>query len=124
MLKLKRANSRPRDLGAKGMGTPIGKLQLYAACAGVSPKGFSQSCETLERTIANYSTIHSISGSNEARIREDDSLVDEFVEDVQEHFKERCIHFEDWRGIDAFHYLIAILTSYVASTMISRAQVA
>ena len=38
-------------------------------------------------------------------LEEIDPFVDEFVEAVQEHFTDCCIHFEDWRGTDAFHYL-------------------
>lgn len=33
------------------------------------------------------------------------SFVDEFVEAVQEVFPKRCIHFEDWTGVDAVHLL-------------------
>ncbi len=31
--------------------------------------------------------------------------MDEFVQAVQERFPDCAIHFEDWKGVDAFHYL-------------------
>ena len=38
-------------------------------------------------------------------IQETEPFVDEFVQAIQESFPECCIHFEDWRGTDALHYL-------------------
>jgi malate dehydrogenase (oxaloacetate-decarboxylating)(NADP+) len=95
------------DLGANGMGIPIGKLQLYTACAGVPPRG-------LLPVLIDFGTSNSellndplYLGLRQARPTWDvvDPFVDEFVEAVQELFPLCCIHFEDWRGIDAFHYL-------------------
>jgi malate dehydrogenase (oxaloacetate-decarboxylating)(NADP+) len=47
------------------------------------------------------------SGLRKTRPRTADllSFVDEFVEAVQEVFPKRCIHFEDWTGVDVVHLL-------------------
>jgi malate dehydrogenase (oxaloacetate-decarboxylating)(NADP+) len=95
------------DLGANGMGIPIGKLQLYTACAGVPP-------ERLLPILIDFGTNnHELLidplylGLRQARAprEEVDPLMDEFVEAIQEKFTDCCIHFEDWRGVDAFYYL-------------------
>jgi malate dehydrogenase (oxaloacetate-decarboxylating)(NADP+) len=38
-------------------------------------------------------------------IQETEPFVDEFVQAVQGSFPNSCIHFEDWRGTEALHYL-------------------
>jgi len=95
------------DLGANGMGIPIGKLQLYTACAGVPPKGLLPvllDFGTNNRELLNDPLYLGLRQTRPA-LEEIDPFVDEFVEAVQEHFTDCCIHFEDWRGTDAFHYL-------------------
>jgi malate dehydrogenase (oxaloacetate-decarboxylating)(NADP+) len=95
------------DLGANGMGIPIGKLQLYTACAGVPPQYLLPMY--LDAGTNNEQYLHDplYLGLRKARPSTEDlySFVDEFVEAVQEVFPACCIHFEDWAGADAVHLL-------------------
>jgi malate dehydrogenase (oxaloacetate-decarboxylating)(NADP+) len=122
------------DLGANGMGIPIGKLQLYTACAGVPPQGLlpllldfgTNNRELIYTACAgvppqgllpllldfgtnNHELLNDplYLGLRQTRptIQETEPFVDEFVQAIQESFPECCIHFEDWRGTDALHYL-------------------
>lgn len=95
------------DLGANGMGIPIGKLALYVACGGVDP----QQCMPVMFDV----------GTNNRALRDDplylgyphprlageayDALMDEFVEAVQERFPEALIQFEDFLSPTAFRLL-------------------
>ena len=95
------------DLGANGMGIPIGKLQLYTACAGVPPTPLMPMY--LDAGTNNEQYLHDplYLGLRQARPSTEElfSFVDEFVEAVQEVFPKCCIHFEDWTGVDAVHLL-------------------
>jgi malate dehydrogenase (oxaloacetate-decarboxylating)(NADP+) len=95
------------DLGANGAGIPIGKLQLYTACAGVPPQYLLPMY--LDAGTNNEQYLHDplYLGMRKARPATTDlfSFVDEFVEAVQEVFPKCCIHFEDWTGVDAVHLL-------------------
>jgi malate dehydrogenase (oxaloacetate-decarboxylating)(NADP+) len=95
------------DLGANGAGIPIGKLQLYTACAGVPPQYLLPMY--LDAGTNNEQYLHDplYLGMRKTRPSTEDlySFVDEFVEAVQEVFPKCCIHFEDWTGTDAVHLL-------------------
>lgn len=95
------------DLGANGMGIPIGKLQLYTACAGVPPQYLLPMY--LDAGTNNEQYLHDplYLGMRKTRPRTEDlySFVDEFMEAVQELFPKCCVHFEDWTGVDAVHLL-------------------
>jgi malate dehydrogenase (oxaloacetate-decarboxylating)(NADP+) len=95
------------DLGANGMGIPIGKLQLYTAAAGVPPQYLLPMY--LDAGTNNEQYLHDplYLGLRKTRPPTADlfSFVDEFVEAVQEVFPKCCIHFEDWTGTDAVHLL-------------------
>ena len=95
------------DIGANGMGIPIGKLQLYTACAGVPPQFLLPMY--LDAGTNNEQYLHDplYLGLRRTRPSTEDlySFVDEFVEAVQEVFPKCCIHFEDWTGVDAVHLL-------------------
>lgn len=95
------------DLGANGMGIPIGKLQLYTACAGVPPDGLLPIL--IDFGTDNHELLDDplYLGLRQPRPQQEevDPFIDEFVDAVQQQFKDCCIHFEDWRGVDAFHYL-------------------
>ncbi len=95
------------DLGANGMGIPIGKLQLYTACAGVPPKGLLPIFVDFGTNNSGLLNDPLYIGLRQTRspLTEVDGFVDEFVAAVQQEFKDCCIHFEDWRGTDAIHYL-------------------
>jgi malate dehydrogenase (oxaloacetate-decarboxylating)(NADP+) len=95
------------DLGADGMGIPIGKLQLYTACAAVPPDVLLPmlfDCGTNNNELLNDPLYL---GVREPRPPPEvlDELVEELVEAVQEVFPSCCIHFEDWKGADALRLL-------------------
>jgi malate dehydrogenase (oxaloacetate-decarboxylating)(NADP+) len=95
------------DLGANGAGIPIGKLQLYTACAGVPPQYLLPMY--LDAGTNNEQYLHDplYLGMRKTRPPTDElfSFIDEFAEAVQEVFPKCCIHFEDWTGVDAIHLL-------------------
>jgi malate dehydrogenase (oxaloacetate-decarboxylating)(NADP+) len=95
------------DLGTNGMGIPIGKLQLYTACAAVPP-------EFLLPVHVDFGTNnHELLGDplylglRQPRVStaERDEFVEEFVQAIQEVFPGCCLHFEDWAGVDAMRLL-------------------
>ena len=95
------------DLGANGMGIPIGKLQLYTACAAVPPEYLLPihfDFGTNNRELLNDPLYL---GLRQPRIptAELDEFVEEFVQAVEEVFPGCCLHFEDWAGVDAMRLL-------------------
>src|SRR5271155_3736212 len=98
------------DLGANGMGIPIGKLQLYTAAAGVRPEGLLPMYLDAGTNNETYLRDPLYVGLRQRRPSTEElyAFVDEFVEAVQEVFPNCCIHFEDWTGADA----IALLARY------------
>ncbi len=102
------------DLGANGAGIPIGKLELYTACAGVPPQHLLPMY--LDAGTNNEQYLHDplYLGMRKTRPPTDElySFVDEFVQAVQEVFPKCCIHFEDWTGVDAVHLLQRYRSKY------------
>jgi malate dehydrogenase (oxaloacetate-decarboxylating)(NADP+) len=95
------------DLGANGMGIPIGKLQLYTACAGVPPQYLLPMYLDAGTNNQQYLNDPLYLGMRRARPSAEElfSFVDEFMQAVQEVFPKCCVHFEDWTGVDAVHLL-------------------
>lgn len=96
------------DLGANGMGIPIGKLQLYTACAAAPPEGLLPvllDCGTNNRELLDDPLYLGVRQHRPVTQDEMDAFADEFVQAVQEVFPNCCIHFEDWKGTDALRYL-------------------
>src|SRR6201984_78405 len=98
------------DVGANGMGIPIGKLQLYTAAAGVPPEGLLPMYLDAGTNNQTYLRDPLYVGLRQRRPSSEElyTFVDEFVEAVQEIFPNCCIHFEDWTGVDA----VALLARY------------
>jgi malate dehydrogenase (oxaloacetate-decarboxylating)(NADP+) len=95
------------DLGANGMGIPVGKLALYTACAGIPP----EACLPVTLDV----------GTNNDRLRTDVlylgyprrrltgkayfTLVDEFVSAAQSRYRDALIQFEDFLTPNAYALL-------------------
>jgi malate dehydrogenase (oxaloacetate-decarboxylating)(NADP+) len=95
------------DLGANGMGIPIGKLALYTACAGIQP---SQCLPVMLDVGTNNKELREdilYLGYPKERLegKEYFELVDEFVMVVQEKYPNALIQFEDFLTPNAYSLL-------------------
>jgi malate dehydrogenase (oxaloacetate-decarboxylating)(NADP+) len=95
------------DIGANGMGIPIGKLQLYTACAAIPPSGLLPVMFDIGTTndVLRADPLYLGLREKPPTDQELDELTDEFVDAVQKVFPGCCIHFEDWKGTDAIRML-------------------
>jgi malate dehydrogenase (oxaloacetate-decarboxylating)(NADP+) len=95
------------DLGANGIGIPIGKLALYVACAGIPPHQCLPVMIDVGTNNVEYLHDDFYLGLAQTRITGDAyyDFIDEFIQGVKEAFPEALIQFEDFLTPNAYTLL-------------------